>query len=324
MAEHEAIARCRHYRRLQPHLRERAAAGRQLVRGLIDEADRAEQLRGEMVKADAGLILQRPGVRKQLDLHRHHLRGTQRLGMKHLLAAVQLFERHVREIHRRPFAGRCIVARLAVHLHATRAAGLLFGQHLDFILDAHPATVRRPGDDGAKAFHGEGPIDRQAEHAARGIALLRVRHRLQDGVAQSFQSEAGGAAHRHDRLPLQKAARHQLLHFQAHQLHDLGIGQIALRQRHQAGRNAEQSANGEVLARLRLDRLIGSDHQQHAVDAADAGQHVAHEALVSRHVDEADLIRVGDPAGESEIDGDAAALLLRQTIRVDTGQRAHQ
>ena len=50
----------------------------------------------------------------------------------------------------------------------------------------------------------------------------------------------------------------------------------------------EQLDDGEVLARLRHDAVVGRDDQQHEVDAADAGEHVADEALVAGHVDDAD------------------------------------
>ena len=44
----------------------------------------------------------------------------------------------------------------------------------------------------------------------------------------------------------------------------------------------------QVLAGLRHHAVVGGDHQQREVDAGDAGEHVAHEALVAGHVDEAD------------------------------------
>ena len=75
---------------------------------------------------------------------------------------------------------------------------------------------------------------------------------------------------------------------------------------------------------LRLDRFICRHHEQHAVDAADAGQHVLDEALVAGNVDKPDLIVVREPARESEVDGDTAALLFRQTIGVHAGERANQ
>jgi len=43
-----------------------------------------------------------------------------------------------------------------------------------------------------------------------------------------------------------------------------------------------------MLERLRLDPVIGGDHQQREIDPAGTGQHRVHEALVTRHVDEAE------------------------------------
>ena len=66
------------------------------------------------------------------------------------------------------------------------------------------------------------------------------------------------------------------------------IDQVGLGERDDAARDAEQAADIEVLARLRLDGFVGGDHEQHQVDAADAGEHVLDEALVAGHVDEAE------------------------------------
>ena len=51
---------------------------------------------------------------------------------------------------------------------------------------------------------------------------------------------------------------------------------------------AQQAADIEMLARLRLDGFVGGDHEQHQVDAAHAGQHVLDEALVAGDIDEAE------------------------------------
>src|SRR5581483_3789357 len=65
--------------------------------------------------------------------------------------------------------------------------------------------------------------------------------------------------------------------------------------------------------------------QQGGVDAGGAGQHVVHEALVARHVDETQLPAIAQVAvGIAEIDGDAARLLFLQAVGIDAGQRLHQ
>ena len=89
-----------------------------------------------------------------------------------------------------------------------------------------------------------------------------------------------------------------------------------------ATRDAEQIEDGEVLARLRHDAVVGGDDEHHEIDAAGAGQHRAHQLLVARHVDEAERVAVRVAlVGEAEVDGDAALLLLRQPVGIDAGQR---
>ncbi len=43
-----------------------------------------------------------------------------------------------------------------------------------------------------------------------------------------------------------------------------------------------------MLERLRHHPVVGRDHQQHEIDAGRAGEHGVDEALVPRHVDEAE------------------------------------
>ena len=110
-----------------------------------------------------------------------------------------------------------------------------------------------------------------------------------------------------------------------HALDALGRGEIRLGQRHDAAPDAEQVDDREMLARLRHDAVIGRDDQQHEIDAGRAGQHVVHELLVPRHVDEAEHAAVRRrQVGEAEIDRDAARLLLLQAVGIDAGQRAHE
>ena len=80
-----------------------------------------------------------------------------------------------------------------------------------------------------------------------------------------------------------------------------------------------------MLARLRLDGFVGGDDKQDQVDAAHAGQHVLDEAFVTGHIHEAQPQRGRQlQVRETDIDGDAAALLFLQAIRIDTGEGLHQ
>ena len=85
----------------------------------------------------------------------------------------------------------------------------------------------------------------------------------------------------------------------------------------------------EVLTGLRLDGFVGGDDQQHQIDAADSGEHVAHETLVTGDIDEPDLQssairRWQGHVGEAEIDGDAAAFFFGEAVGVDAGEGLDQ
>jgi hypothetical protein len=71
--------------------------------------------------------------------------------------------------------------------------------------------------------------------------------------------------------------------------------------------------------------IVGRNDQQGEFNGIDAGQHVAHEALMPWHIDET----CGDRAakigiGEADVDGQTATLLLIQPIGIDARQCAHQ
>ncbi len=102
-------------------------------------------------------------------------------------------------------------------------------------------------------------------------------------------------------------------------------GEIDLGERDDAAGDAEQVDDGEMLAGLRHDAVVGGDHQQHEIDAGGAGQHVVDEFLVPRHVDEAEHGAVRRrQIGKAEIDGNAARFFFLEPVGIDAGQRAHQ
>ena len=111
---------------------------------------------------------------------------------------------------------------------------------------------------------------------------------------------------RHLRAPLR---RHQI---------DLGQGD-------ETARETEQFDDGQMLACLRHDAVVGGNDEQDEIDAGRTREHVAHEFLVPGNVDEAEDAAVrGRQVGEAEIDRDPARLLFLQPIRVDAGERAHE
>ena len=89
-------------------------------------------------------------------------------------------------------------------------------------------------------------------------------------------------------------------------------------------RDAQRSEHPGMLSRLRHHAVVGRDGHQVGVDTGRARDHRSHEPLVPRNVDESDLIVVGEPARESEVDGDPAPLLLGEAVGIDAGECPHQ
>ena len=102
-----------------------------------------------------------------------------------------------------------------------------------------------------------------------------------------------------------------------------GIGEVGLRDRHDAGADAERAQHRGVLARLGHHAVVGGDDHQVQVDAGRARDHRAHEALVPGHVDDRQPpARRQRQRRVAELDRDAARALLRQPVGVDAGERA--
>ena len=89
-------------------------------------------------------------------------------------------------------------------------------------------------------------------------------------------------------------------------------------------REPEQPEDLQVLAGLGHDRVVGRDDQHGQVEARRAGQHVADEPLVARHVDHRQAVIADLQRREAQVDRDPALLLGRQAVGVDAGQGPHQ
>ena len=73
-----------------------------------------------------------------------------------------------------------------------------------------------------------------------------------------------------------------------------------------------------MLDGLGHDAVVGRDDEHDKINAANAREHVAYEALMAGHVDEANLRGVGrGPVGKAEVDGDASRLFLGKPVGVD-------
>ena len=171
------------------------------------------------------------------------------------------------------------------------------------------ARDQRARHHGAKALHRKYPIDRKPERTV-GAASGCGRAEGDQRAAQLLEAGAGPCRRRNDGRVFEERSTDQLTNLEGDQLQRLGIHQIRLRHRDDAGGNVQQPANLEMLPRLRHDGFIGRHHEHDAVDAADARQHVLHETFVARDVHERHIHIVDHHVREAQIDRDATFLLF--------------
>ncbi len=143
---------------------------------------------------------------------------------------------------------------------------------------------------------------------------------------QFFQSVASARRNGNDRRTIETRA----LNLCAHLGHRFNlVSKIRLCDRNDRSFDPEVSQNLDVLFGLRHPSVVGRDDQQCEIDRADTSNHIAHESVVTRHINETcvnwiSLICHQREFRETEIDGDSAFFFLGQPIRVGSGQRLDQ
>ncbi len=85
---------------------------------------------------------------------------------------------------------------------------------------------------------------------------------------------------------LEKRSAQKVFQLHADDVECFGVDRVGLGNYGDPAANRQQAADIEVFDCLGLDAFVGRNHEQDEIDAADAGEHVAHEALVSGDVDE--------------------------------------
>ncbi len=319
-ADDEAVAANRRHRLRRADLH-RAGAPR-LDGFAVERAEAGGNLGRQQVEPHLG----RPGDRlgrigQQPKARLERRRRLDRAGGDELHAALDLVGVDARKPQRGPLAGLRALALLAVHLDAADPHADAGRQELERVTGGDPAAGQGSGGHHAEALEHEGAVDRQACRPVRlGRGLVRVGEAGELG-AQPVEAGAGDARYRHDRRVTEGGAGDELFDLELSELDQILGHQVRLGQRDDAGRYAEERADGQVLPGLRLHPFVGGDHQQHDPDAAQPGQRIVQEPLVARYVDEADLEVAFLEMGEADVDGDAAVLLLAPAVAVDTGKR---
>ncbi len=204
--------------------------------------------------------------------------------------------------------------------HPHRPSGVAEEQ---FVAHRDLSGEGRTGDHDAAAGDAEGPVHRQAE-VSLAATLADFAGEPAECFAQRLDALPGAAGEREDRRARQRAEASRCSTW-VRTCCPLRLDPVDLGQRHQRPADTEQFDDRQVLAGLRHQAVVGGHHQQHAIDAAGAGQHVVDEALVAGHVDEAGGAAVAKVGVEiAQVDGDPALALGRAAVALDAGEGAQQ
>ena len=161
----------------------------------------------------------------------------------------------------------------------------------------------------------------------------RPRSRLGGNVAQhgSYggyklrEALTGVGGDGYDTRALEYSAFESVFNVGGHKLDPLFVHEVALGESDDTPGYSKQVENGEVFTSLRHYRLIGGDDEHREVYASNTGEHVVDKALVSRDIDDTDLVaaREFEPR-EAKVYRQAAFLLLGEPVRVNAGQSLNE
>ncbi len=310
-------------RRLQPQLGEALLPGRQLL--ALQQHDPAQMLTGAVVHSHPLPVLHRPPrIARQAQAHVKHPGGRHAAGADELIATLQVVLAEAGDIEAHAARRGHLVHVLPVDLDAARPRARPSRCHLQLLIRADAPPDQRSGYHGTEALEAEGAIDLHARRAndvarshRRGCLVQALHQRLDTGT------RAGGG-HHHRRLREHRPfERRGDVH--PDQLQHLRIDQVGLGDDDDAARHLEHFQDGEVLAGLGHDALVGGDDKQEQVDAGGAREHVLDEALVARDIHDPGPRPPGQPEPRKpQVDGEPALLLLAQPVGVDSREALHQ
>ena len=101
--------------------------------------------------------------------------------------------------------------------------------------------------------------------------------------------------------------------------------QISLGKYHNPLFDLEKFADFEVLSCLRHHSFISGHDQRYQIDPCCPCHHVSHELLVSRHINDPQLLPIGElEVSKTKLDGDASLLFLLETVGINAGESLNQ
>jgi len=209
----------------------------------------------------------------------------------------------------------------AVTLETTNRRGQTAGQDFDCIADLKTPGSAGSGDDGPETLYRKDAINGQAEGA-----IQRPVGRFGEGPCNVLDEQGTELVQpvfsgklQHWRV-FQEGALKRVVNVIPGQGNAIGIHEVALGEDDQAASYADYSEDVQVFACLGHDSFVGSDHEHGKIESAGAGNHVTHETLVTRCVDNRGDTTIADvEMGESQLDGDSAILLFLESVGVHAG-----
>src|ERR1017187_3060843 len=276
------------------------------------------------MKMDRCAMLEGLRGREQMKAAGHLIHGAKAAGLREHIAALELGRFDIRQVEGGALAGDGAARGNAVDLYAAHTQLTATGIDLDHLFGLDGAGNQGSGDDGSETFDGENAVDGKAKKAG-GVFFRDGGADDGEGASQIVEAGAGDGTDGDDGRAFEERTGHQLFGFEFDQAEHVGIHQVGLGEDDDAARDGEEAADVEMLAGLGLDGLVGGNDEEDQVDGGNAGQHVLDEALMAGDVHEAEAEGRGDlEMGETEVDGDAAALLFLEAVGVDTGEGLDQ
>ena len=211
-----------------------------------------------------------------------------------------------------------------MNLHRAYARFYAAWQHAHGIARRDAPAPQAAGNHGARAFNGERAVDGHAQKAFV-VGVLLLRYDIRERGFQLVEASALACGNGNDFRVGVGAAGERRMNLPAHEFDPFFVDHIAFGEGDDDLRNRKQAQHGKMLARLRHDTVVSCDNQNGRIDARGSSDHLAHEFLMARHVDDADRGATRKvESRKTQLTGDASAFFLDQTIGVGAGERLHE